>query len=143
MSEGTLAIEGRQGEGTALMLGKVPPEKLPSSVVRDVEASYRHLADELGPVRFEWVHDGSRVWIVQLHRGQTESSATIVVPGNAEQWLNFEVEKGIEALRALLATMPAKSGLQLIGEIGLTSHLADVLRKATRPARILRSGINR
>jgi hypothetical protein len=59
-SEGALAIEGRQGEGAALMLGKVPPEVLPSSIVRDVEASYHRLASALGPVKFEWVHDGSQ-----------------------------------------------------------------------------------
>jgi hypothetical protein len=137
MNEGALVIEGCQGEGAALMLGKLPPQILPGNIVGDVEATYRRLADALGPVRFEWVHDGSQVWIVQLHRGQTESSATVVCPGEAEKWLNFEVDNGIEALRATLATMPEKTGLQLVGEIGLTSHLADVIRKATRPARIM------
>jgi hypothetical protein len=143
MSDGALAIEGRQGEGTALMLGRLPPQMLPNSIIRGVEATYRRLAEVLGPVKFEWVHDGSQVWIVQLHRGQTESSATVVVPGDAELWLDFEVEKGIEALRAVLATMPEKTGLQLVGDIGLTSHLADLIRKATRPARISRSRLER
>jgi len=139
MLDGNLAIEGREGEGDALMLGKLPPQQLPSEVVREVEESYAALSRALGPVRFEWVHDGAKVWIVQLHRGQTESSTTVVVPGDAEQWLSFEVERGIDALRSVIATMPEKSGLELIGEFGLTSHLADVIRKSTRPARILRS----
>jgi hypothetical protein len=139
MLDGNLTIEGREGEGDALMLGKLPPQRLPGSVVSDVEESYHALSRLLGAVRFEWVHDGTKVWIVQLHRGQTESSATVVVPGDADQWLSFKVERGIDALRGVIAAMPERSGLELIGEFGLTSHLADVIRKSTRPARILKS----
>jgi hypothetical protein len=96
-----------------------------------------HLAqDKLGPVRFEWVHDGSRVWIVQLHKGATDSSASTLVPGEADQWEVFDVASGLEELRRLLAQLPSNVGLQIRGDVGLTSHVADLLRKAQRPARL-------
>jgi hypothetical protein len=33
--------------------------------------------------------------------------------------------------------LPADTGVTIEGDIGLTSHLADLIRKAKRPARLL------
>lgn len=137
LADGQLAIEGLVGNGDQLMLGKALPETLPPSVLRDVDAAYRILENCFGPTRIEWVHDGSRTWIVQVHRGQTKSLPTVIVPGEADEWISFSASDGLAALRTLLADLPSNTGLTIVGEIGLTSHLADVLRKAKRPTRVI------
>ncbi|MDU1498011.1 MAG: hypothetical protein E6614_04525 [Bradyrhizobium sp.] len=135
-AEKRIVIEGTSGEGDSFMVGKRLPERLPENVLHDIRETY-HLAEKkLGPVRFEWVHDGTRVWIVQLHKGATDSSASTLVPGEADQWEVFDVSSGLEELRRLLARLPADVGLQIRGDVGLTSHVADLLRKARRPARL-------
>jgi hypothetical protein len=85
------------------------------------------------------VHDGERAWIVQLHRGGTGTTEQVVVPGDAEEWVRFEVSAGIEHLRRLLDSLDEGVGVTVIGEIGLTSHVADLLRKARRPSRLERA----
>lgn len=135
-AEGELLIEGRRGEGDKLMLGVARAELLPTEVISRVESMFHALAQTYGPVRFEWVYDGSSVWVVQLHRGQTQTSATVLVPGEAEQWVSFEASLGLDALRLMLADLPAHSGIQVLGEIGLTSHLADLIRQSRRPAKL-------
>ena len=134
--EGKLLVEGLRGEGDGLMLGRDHPEDLPEGIAARIETVYASLFSALGPVRFEWVYDGDAVWIVQLHRGATQTSQTVLVPGEADRWLSFEAASGLEALRAFLKDMPADAGVTIEGEIGLTSHLADLVRKAKRPARI-------
>jgi hypothetical protein len=138
LSTGEIATEGVRGAGDAFMQGSVRSEQLPSAVVADVECLHRDAAD-LGAVRFEWVHDGDQAWIVQLHRGATVSGAGVLVPGNANNWRTFHVTQGLERLRKLLTELEAGEGIELIGEVGLTSHIADVMRKANVPARIKQS----
>ncbi|MCK1316812.1 hypothetical protein [Bradyrhizobium sp. 23] len=133
---GKLVIEGTAGEGDHFMLGRKMPERIPTSVMADVGALYDLAKASLGPVRFEWVHDGSRAWIVQLHKGATDSAASTIVPGDARRWEVFQVSRGLEALRGFLDELPGDVGVSIEGEIGLTSHFADLLRKARRPARI-------
>lgn len=134
--DGTLLVEGRSGEGDGLMLGLDHPEELPSAVAKQIDEVYGMLSRSLGPVRFEWVYDGQTVWVVQLHRGATQTSHAVLVPGEAAHWLTFEAAEGLEALRTFLHDMPADAGVKIEGEIGLTSHLADLVRKAKRPARL-------
>ena len=134
--DGRLAIEGVAGEGDHLMLGTQRPEALPQRVVSDVTDAYHVASDVLGPVRFEWVHDGRTAWIVQLHRGATASSSRILVPGESANWTDFEAARGLEALRRLVAQMPEGGGLVLRGEVGITSHVADLVRRAGIPTRV-------
>jgi hypothetical protein len=135
--DGRLVIEGKSGEGETLMRGQARPEKLPSQVGRDVETLFRQANDALGPVRFEWVHDGQRAWIVQLHRGAVQSMNKVLVPGQAVHWRNFNVADGLERLREVLDTIEPGEGLLLLGAVGLTSHIADVIRRAGVPARMV------
>jgi hypothetical protein len=135
-ADGGLAIEGRAGEGDRFMLGIVPPEQLPEHVRGAVAVTYEKLRSVFGPVKFEWVHDGERIWVVQVHRGATQSGATAIVPGEAASWTEFRVEEGLEKLRSLLNSLPSDGGVTVIGEFGLTSHIADVLRRAGRPAKV-------
>lgn len=135
-ADNILRIEGRKGEGDRLMLGIVPPEALPNEVVSAVNGVFTKLSAVLGVVRFEWVYDGKIAWIVQVHLGGTESTETTIVPGEAKTWKEFRVEDGIDKLRVLLINLPDNVGIILVGEVGLTSHVADVVRRAGAPARL-------
>jgi hypothetical protein len=136
-ADNNIVIEGAAGEGHSFMLGKRPPETLPQGVIADITGLYGRAKDLLGAARFEWVHDGDRAWIVQLHSGGTDSAASTLVPGEAERWEVFDVSCGLEELRSLLGRLPSDVGLRIRGEVGLTSHVADLLRKHRRPARLI------
>jgi hypothetical protein len=135
-ADGGTIIEGQAGTGESLMRGETVPEPLPPRVLQDVRDLYARAEAVLGPVRFEWVHNGEHVWIVQFHRGATETTFLRVTSGEASDWVQFDVGAGLGALRALLTELPPNTGVILKGRIGLTSHLADVIRKARVPARI-------
>lgn len=139
--DGKPVVEGTRGEGDRFMLGQHGPEILPAEILRDVERTYAQAVAAIGAVRFEWVHDGERVWIVQLHKGGTNSAAATLVPGEATEWAVFEASRGLEELRLFLAGLPSDVGVTIEGEIGLTSHFADLLRKTKRPARISRPSL--
>jgi len=136
--EKRLIIEGHAGDGDTLMLGVALPKPLPEPVLADVEAAYNKLASQLGPIRIEWVHDGARLWVVQLHVGATSSGDEWLTRADAGKWVAFDVAEGLKALRAFVGEIPANTGLILDGDVGLTSHIADVVRKWGGPARIRR-----
>ena len=138
-SNGNMLIEGRQGEGDHFMLGQQSPEQLPSDILADVQSSFAEASKVLGAVRFEWVHDGDRVWIVQLHKGGTESTGSILVPGESKEWAVFDAANGLEELRRFLNNLPEYAGVMIVGEVGLTSHIADLVRKSNRPAKLSKS----
>ena len=99
---------------------------------------YHAAATHLGPVRFEWVYDGEKTWIVQLHKGATASLGNVIYPGEPTSFHRFEVKEGIENLRKLIQRIKKDEGIVIAGEIGITSHLGDLLRKAKIPSRIKR-----
>jgi hypothetical protein len=131
-----LVVEGAPGEGDLFMLGVRPPGALPADIRQALEASNEALVAQLGPIRFEWVHDGVHAWIVQLHRGATGSGGRVIVPGEAERWILFDVADGLEALRDFTRSLGVGCGIELLGEVGLTSHIADIVRRAAIPTRI-------
>ena len=135
---GHLLVEGTAGSGEGFMLGQTKAQQLPHSVVRKLHQLNKRLRERLQAVRFEWVYDGETPWIVQLHKGRTVSTSTTIVPGEADEWTTFQTELGLEALRQLLERLDPNVGLVFEGEIGLTSHLADLARKAGRPTRFFR-----
>ncbi|MGP7795615.1 hypothetical protein [Sphingomonas sp. CLY1604] len=134
---GTRFIEGVAGEGDDFMMGREPNAELPASVIADVEERARSAERLLGPVRMEWVHDGGSAWVVQLHRGAIESDAVVLVPGERSDWVSFRVSDGLEALRSLLGSLDGDTGIVLVGQVGVTSHVADLVRKSGSPARVV------
>lgn len=138
-ANGNVVVEGVAGLGDAFMLGTHLPEKLPAEIIADVERAHCAMSQTFGPVRTEWVHDGQSVWIVQLHRGATTSTAHVLVPGERDKWVGFQASQGLEALRALLSSMDHDAGVEIVGEIGITSHMADVVRKSAVPTRVVRA----
>lgn len=135
-SDGAVVIEGRAGEGEILMRGQAVHEELPIQVKGAVRELYERAHAKFGPVRLEWVYDGKVAWLVQLHRGSTTSQNNVLVPGVPEQWIPFDVTRGLEDLRSELRALTDRQGLLLKGSVGLTSHVADIVRKAKKPARI-------
>jgi hypothetical protein len=137
-----LIVEGKAGFGDDFMIGKARPSgKIPKKVVEDVELYWKQLKRNLGPVRLEWVHDGYRLWIVQLHVGKSESYNTVIYPGSPDNFVEFNVNKGLEELRALVKYIQKKgNGIVLIGDVGVTSHFGDLLRRNKIPSIIRRPG---
>ena len=132
-----LIIEGTQGFGEDFMIGQKKPTILPDRIIRSVQALYNQVYAKLGPVRMEWVADSKRVWIVQLHSGATKSSGRTIYPGHVLSYHKFEVERGLEELRKLVSTIQGKGeGIVLVGNVGITSHFGDVLRRAEIPSKI-------
>jgi hypothetical protein len=136
-ADGAVMVEGVRGFGDRFMVGERPPEALPDAVLRRVHETHARLVDRLGPVRFEWVDDGARVWVVQLHTGATVSAGRTIVPGHAAQFHRFDADQGLEALRALVDRVKGSGdGILVVGFVGVTSHFGDILRRAGLPSRL-------
>lgn len=134
-TQGELVVEGVSGKGDDFMQGRQAPENLPSEVQEHLRGLYLTASQRLGPVRFEWVHDGDRPWIVQFHSGVTETTGRVIYPGHPSRYRRFPVSEGLEQLRQLIAVVHGSDeGIALVGEVGVTSHMGDVLRKARVPS---------
>ena len=135
--EGELLVEGVAGSGEGFMLARAAPAALPDRVLHDVRRIGEDAAAALGPVRFEWAHDGQAAWVVQLHlAGLAVASRTTIYPGTPARWRDFDPSRGLEELRALIATVAPDEGIQVTADIGVTSHVGDVLRRAAVPSRL-------
>lgn len=131
-----IIVQGTGGYGDDFMLGSIK-EELPEDIKDSVLQIYEQAVASLGPVRFEWVRDRDSVWIVQLHRGITATTGMTIYPGKAKAYRRFDVTKGIGALRTLIAKVQGtKDGIILVGNVGITSHLGDLLRRAKIPSKI-------
>ncbi len=135
--EGVPIVEGVRGPGDAFMLGRVTPDELPASVTKAVLRIFDQAKTKLGPVRLEWVYDGRVAWVVQLYRGATTTSGHTIFPGEAGFYHRFDVTDGIEALHDLISKIQGTGeGIILVGALGVTSHMGDLLRRARIPSRI-------
>jgi hypothetical protein len=135
-SGGGLLVEGVPGFGDEFMLARAAPSTLPATVIRDVRKIGARAEKELGAVRFEWVHDGRGAWVVQLHRATVNVTGTTIFPGEPEHWRSYDPSQGLEELRDLIATIRSGEGIEVAGDIGITSHVGDLLRKAAIPSRL-------
>jgi hypothetical protein len=134
---GTVIVEGVLGPGDKFMQGQVPPQDLPVEVTEAVRSIFDRTKKALGPIRIEWVYDGHAVWVVQLHKGQTTVSGRTIFPGNANYFHHFKVERGLGALRKLISKVQGtRNGIILLGNVGVTSHFGDLLRRAGIPSLI-------
>lgn len=135
-ADGEFIIEGVEGFGDRFMQGEVSPQQLPLDVIVKVNGIAKSLREKIGSIRFEWAYDGYEVWILQLHLGRSSSTSTIIVPGEAKAWNTFKVSDGLEELRQLLSRLSPTEGILLDGNVGITSHIADVVRRAGVPTRV-------
>ncbi len=129
-------IEGVAGYGDRFMLGVDSPAELPRSVVAAVAAVIERASAQLGSVRMEWAHDGETAWVLQLHLAAHTVSNDALVEGHAEEWYSYDPQTGLAALRPLIQRAISEgAGIVVTGDIGITSHVGDLLRKAGVPAR--------
>ena len=136
-AEGGVIIEGRSGRGDAFMVGEARAEPLPRQVRHEVTEAHRRIAERLHAVKFEWVWDGRSLWIVQLHRRPKGVSRAVVYSGTPAKYVTFRSEEGLEKLRDLVKEIADQdTGVILVGEVGVTSHLGDILRESKIPSRI-------
>ncbi|SOB79424.1 hypothetical protein SAMN06297144_0541 [Sphingomonas guangdongensis] len=139
-ADGTVLIEGVAGTGDRFMLSEQAPQALPEHVLRKVGAACSSAGSVLGAVRLEWVHDGAEAWVVQLHAGAPDRMDHVLVDGEPSSWRTVEASAGLAALRREIGSLDPNEGLLLRGSFGLTSHMADLVRKAGVPARMEPSG---
>jgi hypothetical protein len=140
-AHGNLLIEGKVGSGDAFMVGREGPAAELPEHVRDAVANVWEKATSIfGPVRFEWCYDDKgTVWIVQLHVGQSTSVGDVIFPGEAPEFREFPVERGIEAFRQFVEEANREGfGILLCGNVGITSHFGDILRRNKIPSRLVR-----
>ncbi len=141
-ADGKLLIEGTSGQGDSFMVGEQGIVQLPDYLQATIQETYKQASDRLGPVRFEWVYDGTHVWVVQLHRGISASAGETIYPETDNQptaYLTYDTAQGIDGLRTLIEQAKRTNvGITLNGNVGITSHFGDLLRKAEIPSRINR-----
>ena len=136
-ASGGCLVEGVKGRGDNFMVSRRAPEMLPPEVHSRVVGLFEQVQSKLGSVSFEWVFDGHMVWIVQLHRERGVSYGKTIYPGDADSFVRFEMDQGIEALRSLISDVRDTGvGVIVVGNVGITSHAGDLLRRARIPSRI-------
>jgi len=140
-------IEGVIGNGDKFMVGEQDKLELPVGVIEAVKTlnnKIRSYHNELGDVSVEWVYDGNIVWLVQLNQLKGEnkyknSESNIIVQGSPSHYEKVFVKDGLDSLRSKIDLLKDKNiGIELIGNIGVTSHFGDLLRLSNIPA-ILKS----
>lgn len=138
-------IEGVSGMGDAFMIGERESENLPDKVVKEVKylcTQLRSFNSLIGDVSIEWVFDGEKVWIVQLNQLKTDSGNAIdgyrvIVAGEPLLFEKVYVRDGLDNLRkAIELSKQNNTGIELIGNVGVTSHFGDLLRLAGIPSRL-------
>jgi len=138
-------IQGVSGRGDKFMIG-AKDEEIPLNVIDSVTELYENIVKKIGLVKIEWVFDGKRAWCVQMHKTQHfQSDQNIIVPSKNKsiEYHDFKIDSQIDTkeqldeLRKLIKSIKNKSmGISLIGDIGVTSHFGDILRKANIPSKI-------
>lgn len=91
----------------------------------------------LGEVSIEWVYDGNEIWVVQLNQIKVSSSKDYIVKGSPDKYIQFNAQDGLNSLRETINEIKGYNiGIEIIGNIGVTSHYGDLLRLANVPSRI-------
>lgn len=142
-------IEGVAGKGDKFMLGERNTETLPIDVinaVKDLNNQLRIYHSQLGDVSVEWVYDGTTVWVVQLNQlrvnNKNRSDKRIIVDGNPSHYEKVFVKDGLDNLREKIDLYKRHDiGIELVGNIGITSHFGDLLRLSNIPSILNREGL--
>jgi hypothetical protein len=132
-------IEGVKGKGDEFMVGKDKPVLLPPTISKKIKSLIKKIKKKLTDFSFEWVYDGNKIWIVQLNLVKSKLSSDMIFPGEVASFIPFQVERGLEELRELVFDLQSKNiGIELKGDVGITSHFGDVLRNGKIPSKLTR-----
>ncbi len=136
-------IEGVSGRGDKFMVGEESKIDLPQKVIDEVKIlnnQLRNYHNILGDVSIEWVYDGINTWLVQLNQLKNTNQynnlkGNVIVDGNPVYYEKLFVKDGLDALRSKINFVKDKNiGIELIGNIGVTSHFGDLLRLSNIPS---------
>ena len=106
-------------------------------MIRRLEILHDSVVGEIGSLRAEWVFDGDQVWLLQLQQESALSLGMIIVTGEVEREIDFH-SSGIGGLREIVDLIGTQSvGIRLVGNVGMKSHIADILRRHRIPSRIV------
>lgn len=133
-------VEGVHGFGDQFMLGLEKAIALPGNLLERLDQLHRIAFETCGSVRIEWGFDGNSLWVFQLQQEASLSEGSVIVPGEVDEEIDFIVADGLDKLRFLAeAVKETGKGIRVVGSVGMTSHIADVLRRYRIPSRILPS----
>jgi len=127
-------VDGVEGGGEHFMLG-AGRGGLPREIVEQVRQLAAKAREKLGLVEIEWVYDGARVWIVQLHLSK---KSTIVLAQEDLVWVDFRYDGPhmIETFRQLARSLKGKrKGINVIGNSSPLSHLGEIAIYYSIPAK--------
>lgn len=132
----SLFIEGVAGGGEHFMLGEEGSASLPNNIQTKVADQYRFARSKLGPVSFEWVFDGSTVWIVQINPHDFHVAHQEASP----EWVEFRYTKGrLEDFRRLVKELAGTGkGIAVFGNVSPLSHVGEIADQHNVPARFER-----
>jgi len=108
--------------------------------VKKLNNQLRSYHKELGDVSIEWVYDGKNVWLVQLNQlivgdKYKNSIDNVIVHGSPSYYERFFVKDGLDSLREKISLLKDNNiGIELVGNIGVTSHFGDLLRLSNIPS---------
>jgi len=135
---GNPIIEGVSGFGDEFMLGRTTPSALDADLISRLSDLHSRLVPDLGSLRLEWAYDGTTIWVLQLQQEAALSDGWTIVEGKPDFEFEFRPSAGLAGLRELVHQVKGSSqGIRVIGSIGITSHIADVLRRHRIPSRIV------
>lgn len=123
-------VEVVKGFGDDFMVGERGTEVNEGVSNLVVEWLHKRLLDVFGNCSFEWVVDGEMdVWLVQVNQIDSKFDERNIVLGECSKYIDFNVSNGLEKLREVVDTIKGTNlGINLIGNIGVTSHFGDILR---------------
>lgn len=126
-------VDGVRGGGEAFMLGQGRGE-LPDSIIDEVKKTYDSLAP-LGPVEFEWVHDGHQVWIVQLHLAKVDRRIMSNLGGVEWEEFHYSGPAVIEQFRNMARRLQGTGkGVRVHGNVSPLSHVGEIAMHYGVPA---------
>ena len=131
-----IVVEGVRGQGDRFMLGVESPDELPPSVASGVHDLVESLSQVLGEVRIEWVADRDRVWLLQLNQTSPVKPTSAMNEGEPDDWIEFDPQEGLGRLRQIIEDALSRAvGIHVTSNVGLTSHVGDLVRRAGVPTR--------
>jgi hypothetical protein len=133
---GQALVEGVKGTGAEFMMGAKRAETLPIHVRDAVSSFHQKVARVLGEgSKVEWAYADGEIWVLQLQLVNPAISSLVIVPGDATIFRSFDVRRGLDQLRDLIESVQGTGeGITLEGDVGITSHFGDVLRRARIPS---------
>lgn len=137
-SEHDAIVEGVAGFGDELMLGRQQPGGLPHDLIALVMQLHLDLNSKIGGLRAEWAFDGIDVWTLQLQPEAALSAGMTIVAGTPTHEVDFDLDEGLSGLKELVSIVAnTTAGIRIRGGVGMTSHIADLLRRHRIPSRVV------